>query len=253
MKRTIDSFNSRESKESRLSFGMVMAILLTLALHATFLLFKKAPPPLAATSAPPPMVALLPLNPTSKTELGLLKWLGILDPKCFIKPNRVCGFSLGLSEDSVNDTPFVERTRKPSFRFSASSPLPSPTETEQERLRKLWRYVALPISPTEPRVAIPTSEYPLWLLEDGSRLPQLFPDSSAVRSLVKTKPPPLNETVLKTRFFDGDFFPTVVLECSCGDQELDMAAIKTLTFRGAALGLRAKSDESPVFISVKWR
>ena len=253
MRKTTDIPAARRHGGETFTTGVVMAVLLTLLLHATFLLFKKAPPPLTAKSAPPPMVALLPLKTASKTESGLLKWLDILDPKCFIKPDRSRGFSLGLEDDSVSDSPFVDTPRERSFRFSAASPLPTPTESEQEHLRKLWGYTPLPISPAEPRVATPAAEYPLWLLDDNSRLPQLFADPAAIRELVKNREPSLSETVLRPRFFNGDFFPEVVLECSCGDSILDAAAIKTLTFRGAALNLRACKESDPVFISIKWR
>lgn len=249
MEQTVDRLKSRSDG---VSFAMVAAILLTILLHATFLLFKKAPESIKVNSTPPPMVALLPLDSKSETDTSLLKWMDILDPRCFIKPNRACGFSLSLGDDRVEDTPFAPSSRKESFLDSPASPLPLPTESEYESLKKLWNYTPLKVTPAEPTLAIPISEYPLWLLDDNSRLPQLFSNPEKIRTLIKSNKPPQEETVLKTWFFDGDFFPKITIEHSCGAPKLDELAIKTLRFRGGNLGLRANPDDSPRFISVKW-
>ena len=253
MRKAIDIPASKHSGGARFSSGVVAAIALTLALHAVFLLFKKAPMTLPPTSATPPLVTLLPVNSKTTTEAGLLEWMDILDPKCFIKPDRSRGFSLALGEDSVNDIRFVPRKRRPRFGFSASSPLPSPTESEREHLRKLWSYEPMSITPVEPSISTPSSEYPLWLLDDDSRLPQLFAVPERIRSLVERKKPPRGETVLKARFFDGDFFPEVFIAHSCGNKGLDAIAKRALTFRGSKLGFRPKPDGFPLFISVKWK
>ena len=241
-----------KSGTSGASFAMVAAILLTIVIHASFLLFKKAPESKKVNSTTPPMVALLPLNSKSATDTALLKWMDILDPQYFIKPNRACGFSLRLGDYIVDDISFVPNSRKPHFRFSSTSPLPIPTESEQESLRKLWSLSPLPLTPVEPSLEISKSEYPLWLLDDNSRLPQLFQNPEKIRNELKIQPPPRDETVMKAWFFEGDFFPKIILEHSCGDSKLDAAAIKTLTFRGSNLGIKAKADESHLFISVKW-
>lgn len=247
-----DTRDRLKTGKTGVSTGMVAAILLTILLHATFLTIRKAPQLVKVNSTTPPMVALLPLNSKSTTDTALLKWMDILDPQYFIKPNRACGFSLRLGDFIVDDISFAPNSRKPSFRFSSTSPLPIPTESEQESLRKLWSHSPLPLTPLEPSLGIAKSEYPLWLLDDNSRLPQLFSDPEKIRTGLKIQQPPRDETVLKAWFFDGDFFPKIILEHSCGDSKLDAAAIKTLTFRGSSWGMKAKPDESHLFISVKW-
>ena len=253
MRKAIDIPGSKRSIETRFSSGVLAAIALSLALHATFLLFKKAPATLPATSATPPLVTLLPLNSKTTTEVGLLEWMDILNPECFIKPDRLHGFSLTLGEDNMDDIHFIPEERRPHFGFTATTPLPTPTESEREYLRKLWTCEPMPVAPAEPSVAVPPTEYPLWLLDDDSRLPQIFAEPETIRNLVAKKKPLRDETVLKARFFDGDFFPEVRVEHSCGDKALDTAAKRALTFRGSNLGFHTKPDGSPLFISVKWR
>jgi hypothetical protein len=241
-----------KTRRSATPTSMIAAILLTILLHGAFLLFKKAPELIKIDSTPPPMVALLPLDSKSSSDITLLKWMNILDPKCFIKPNRSCGFSLKLTDDKVENIPFVPPLRKPEFSFSPTSPLPIPTESEEERLKKLWRHIPVTVPAAKPVPAIALTEYPIWLLDDNSQLPQLFSDPKTIRLRIKNNKPPHGETVLKTWFFDGDFFPKITIANSCGDPKFDAVAIKTLTFRGANLGMRAEPDDAPVFISVKW-
>jgi len=235
------------------SARMVVIAILAILLHATFLVFKKTPDTLMDKSARLPRVALLPLGSKSADELKLLKWMDILNPSCFIKPDRIHGFSITPGTVHIEDMPLRLKDHPVDFSAGNIGPLPVPTESGEELLRKLWCHESIPV--TEKRLIreIRASDYPLWLLENNSRLPQLFADPAKVRDFVAAASPRLAETVLIVRFLGTEFFPEVRIERSCGNAELDTMAVKALAFRGGRLELNDKRRDAPFFLSIKWK
>lgn len=232
----------------------IAAGFLAISLHGIFLLFAEAPDSDSSIASNIKHVTLLPLDTKLVSEKRLLEWMKIMDPTYVTQPDRVNGFSfvpeLKQPEDmEVATDKHYSQAEKGSF-----LPIPAPVESYRDKIKRIWEYSTASVRKPSFSIARRSAQdYPLWILEDGSILPQLFADTEKVRGILNKQQLAVKETVLKIEFLGQGFFPRIKIDVSCGDKELDLMALKTFAIKGPELFEPQKNIGVPQFIAVKWQ
>jgi len=233
----------------------IVAGFLAIALHMTFLLFREVPDVDNTSSTNIKHVILLPLDTKLPSEQQLLEWMKIMDPMYVTKPDRKNGFSFVPELHKPKDQTLSMDKQFTQPKKRTFLPIPSPLESYRDKVRRFWDYTSAPVrKPLFSIVKRKEEDYPLWVLENGRILPQLFNNPDQVRSILKKQKLSLKETVIRSEFYGTGFFPRLKIDVSCGNSELDMLALKTFAVKGRKLLFESeKSDSTPLYIAVKWR
>lgn len=240
---------SHDNPVPRSVFAGCIAVLL----HLTFLIFSisRSDIPVGIDNAK--FVTLLPLDTAVPGEKLVLMWMDLMDPMGTVKPDRKNGFSVSLPEETPQDEKIVIKRHYLQLEKGPFMPLNPPAESSKQEITRFWEFksagISKPAFSEKPRQA---AEFPVWQLEDGTSVPQLFEDLSKISDLLSRQEGPLNETVLQFERTGQGLFPRVKLDVSCGNAELDKLAVKALIIKGKDLF----DDNSKIFhsgfIAVKW-
>jgi hypothetical protein len=240
-----------EKKESQFIRFFIPA-LLAILIHLSFFGFKKVSPPDVANIAKPKQVILLPLHSAAPDEQRLLAWLKILDSSYVIQPSRQYGFSTTFKPPEIKDIPlklneFMSDNEKDSTTF-----LPVPWQDQHARIRQLWKYEIAGIKALDFRKFKKKIQYPAWLSEQNSLLPQLFEDLTSINEEIRKNPPPYSETVLQVTYLHSNIFPKVIISHSCGSKKLDSMALRTFTVNSGNIYSNTDDISTSSYITVKW-
>lgn len=227
---------------------------LAIVLHMAFILFAQASDPDAGKIENPKYVTLLPLDTKVPSEKSLLQWMEIMDPTGVVKPDRKNGFSLTPGDPMPPDEPIALKPHYTELKKGSFLPLSPPVEKRKENVRRFWSFAAAGINAAPYKIPRPVKkDFPVWMKEDGSPLPQLFRNLEQVKKILAKEEKTLVETVVKWETNEPGFFPRVRLDSSCGNPELDKLAVKTLSIRGRGALKHIKNQVEASFIVIKWQ
>jgi hypothetical protein len=246
-----DKGKNGQKKEKKF-FRFFLPALLAVLVHLAFFGFKRAIPPDNPDKAKPKRVMLLPHNTVIFEEQKLLAWLEILDPTYFIQPNRKHGFSRTFNAVDMEDIPISLKGNVVGYNNRKASFIDVPWKPKFEIIKDQWEYTPRGIKFIDFSIYQKNIDFPVWMTEESSVLPQLFGNIDKLKATLKKVPPEFQETVLKVDFFGPNFFPKVEIVHSCGTPELDTFAMRTLIVKGKLLGINDKDSSEPYFITVKW-
>jgi hypothetical protein len=232
----------------------LVAGFLAIVLHMICLLFVEAPDAEGAVFANVKHVTLLPLDTKLLSEKKLLEWMKIMDPMHVIKPDRKNGFSFAPDPIKPKDMDLIIKKHYSKRKKGSFLPISAPVESYRNKVKRFWDYTSA--SAKNPSFSIPKrpeKDYPLWILENGRILPQLFTHFDQVKSILNKHKSPLKETVLRLESYDTGFFPRIKIDVSCGNAELDRLALKTFAIKGKFLFESEANNTYPRYIAVKWK
>ena len=232
----------------------IAAGFLAISLHMTFLLFLEASDVKTNIVVNVKHVTLLPLNTKMPLEKNLLEWMRIMDPTYVIKPDSKNGFNVTPAKTPVTDEEISLKKHFSQIKQGAFSPLTVPIERRSDKVKRFWKYTTAPTRlPSFYPLKHSEENYPLWVCENGTVLPQLFHQMKAIKVLLAKQKTALSETVLRRESRGSGFFPRIRIDLSCGNPELDRLAMKTLAIKGESLFNKNNENNSdPDFIAVKW-
>ena len=230
----------------------ILAGLLAVFIHMSFLFFAREPETDLGKIENVKYVTLLPLDTKLPSEQVLLQWMDIMDPTGVVKPDRRNGFSVAPPKIAPEDQKMNLKKHFSQVNQGAFLPLHPPVQSQREKVRRFWSFSSAGVPSAGYNISRTKVNYPLWLREDGTMLPQLFKDVLKVKEILKKHNQPVNETILKWESNGPGLFPRVRLDVSCGNSKLDHLALKTLSLKGGKLFPEKTSSTEPSFIAVKW-
>lgn len=232
----------------------IAAGFLAVVLHMFFLFFVETPDADGSVSGNIKHVTLLPLDTKLVSEKNLLQWMNIMNPMSVTKPDRKHGYSFVPENKKPKDFNLAMKKHYSQAKKGSFSPISAPVESYRDKVKRFWDYTSAPVrKPSFSIVKRSVGDYPLWVLEDGKILPQLFNKSDNVKSIIAKHKLPTKETVLKVESYGSGFFPRIRIDVSCGNSKLDLLALKTLAIKGQNLLGFNKSNDAPVYIAIKWK
>ncbi len=249
-----------ERKDRNLFRDFLLAVILAAAIHLViFSIFSVKEKEGTKSASEMKKVVFLPLDamPDSPVKRNFLYWLDYGDPTLVSKPNQRHGFSSVYAVSGL-------RTPEPDIMFSVSevsgdSKLKSFEEIDVGRedpaqeVARSWDYRPPSIPPPVNgiRKAAP-AEYPVWRDGDGRSLPQFFSKTEDILKKAASLNP-AKTTVLKVSFYGKDFFPRAKIAASCGNQELDAAAVEAFIAKNALLPEENRKTDEPCYIEIEWQ
>ena len=172
----------------------------------------------------------------------------------YYAPANKHGYSFVPENKKPKDFNLAMKKHYSQAKKGSFSPISAPVESYRDKVKRFWDYTSAPVrKPSFSIVKRSVGDYPLWVLEDGKILPQLFNKSDNVKSIIAKHKLPTKETVLKVESYGSGFFPRIRIDVSCGNSKLDLLALKTLALKGQNLLGFNKSNDAPVYIAIKWK
>ncbi len=245
-------FVQRDRKKESQFMRFFTPALLAILIHLLFFGFKKVPPADITSKSSAKQVMLLPLDSKVPDEQRLLAWMNILDSSCVIQPNRKYGFSTTFKPAELSNITLKLKNATVDDGTERADFLPVPWQDQHNRIKRLWVYKSISITPVNPKEYKRNLNCPAWLNEEDEILPQLFDNINELKAAVKKSPPPRQETVLKVTFLRADLFPKVKITSSCGLKKLDSAALRTFTVNSENIPTTVEHTIRSYYITVKW-
>lgn len=249
-----------EKKDTRTGRDLILAVLITVAAHLILYFIFTVPKPSETKTAPDlKKVVFLPLDemPDSPAMTNLFRWLEYGDPTLISKPNQKHGFSSIYRVSGLRapepDLGYGNLQIQSKANIRKFEEIKIDKESLGTELSKISNYKPAPIPPPPYKIQKKNpAEYPCWRKDDGENLPQLFVNVDDIRKKIQLLHPE-GKTVLKVTFYSNEFQPRPKIHSSCGNRELDSAAIDALIAKSALLPSSDRKTEEPCYIEIEWQ
>ncbi len=238
-------------------YAAILAVLVHLAIFSLFSVDVKEN---TKANTELKKVVFLPLDamPDSPVKKNFLYWLEYGDPTLISKPSQRHGFSTvyavsGLRTPEPDISYLVANGTAGSAMKRSFEEIEIKKEAPGNEIARNWDYRPATVAPPVAGVQKKTpTEYPIWRTGDGKNLPQFFSKTDEILKKAAAAHPE-KKTVLKVSFYGRDFFPRVKILASCGNQELDSAAIEAFIAKNALLPEDYRKTEEPCYIEIEWQ
>lgn len=196
-------------------------------------------------------IRMLSLANPGTAQVALRQWYRWRNPLHFAKPTRLV-FAAAPVRPEIASPGFVADRVPAMLRPGDFVPLPGDSAASVERNGlAMWTPVATFPVPSLPAPSPDTGLFPRWL-HGEHLLPQCFTDPAGLRERAAAAGVAL-PTTLEVRFIAPQLFPRIRIQASCGDADLDHAALQALLQSVARMDKACGQDDGLCYISVFWR